>query len=680
MSQPAPPPHSPAPSALRRWIRRLALLTGALALAWWIAPWLVPLPAALKVPRPTSARYVARDGSPLRQMLDETGQRSSPWTPLAEIPQGLIQATIAVEDQRFWHHGGMDWRALTRAVRDNFQAGRVVSGASTIAQQLAKTAAGADRPRNLTSKILESLQARRLVREWGHSRVLEEYLNRISYGNLMTGCTAAAEGLFHKPLHDLTPAECALLAGLPQGPTRLNPFHHPAAAQTRQRHVLERMREEGWITEEAYTLALTQPLVYQRFHGGFAAPHGVALAEQQPLDSPSGIIRTTLDAHLQDAVEGVIHNELARLAAREVGHAAAVVIENATGDVLALVGSRDFHALDGGQINGAWVPHSPGSALKPFTYLLALEAGWTGASIIPDLPISFVTDTGVYRPENYDGRCYGPVTLRTALGSSLNISAVRTLDALGGAAVLQENLQTLGLTTLTEPATHYGLGLTLGNAPVRLVELTSAYATLARRGQMLPWRLLLDAPRAAPRRLFSAETSWIIADILRDNQARLLTFGAHSPLHLPFPAAFKTGTSSSYRDNWTLAFTAEFTVGVWAGNFDRHPMQGVSGVTGAAPIAAAVLRLLHRERGTTWIQRPASLQKHRIDPRTGHLLPPELAPRATLSRSEWFQPEHLPDLAQPSDYDDTGRAWLPPEYAAWSRSPDNWLGGSIVVR
>lgn len=664
----------------RRRLRHAALLAAGLAAVvlpgWWLLPLAFDLPPALLQPRPVSARYLSRDGAPLRQLLDETGQRSAPEVEWEAIPPHLIQAVVAVEDQRFFSHGGIDWLAICRAARDNLKAGRVVSGASTLPQQLVKISSP-KAPRTLWRKFVESQQARRLVREWPRRRILSAWLNRVSYGNLLIGCQAASEGYFNKPLSDLTLAECALLAGLPQSPARLNPLRQPEPALKRQRHVLERLREEKIIDEESYQHAMAQPLVYMPFHGGFAAPHAVDLLRGQA--TGRSLLRTTLDATLQHRVEQILTSRLAGLRERHVTQAAAVVIENATGDVLALAGSRDFFSGDGGQINGAWTPHSPGSAIKPFTYLLALERGWTPATVIADLPVAFATPTGQYRPENYTRRVFGPVTLRAALGNSLNISAVKTLDHIGGAPALLETLHRLGLTTLNEPPEHYGLGLTIGNAPVRLLELANAYATLARMGESRPWRLLQTDPSPAPVRLFDKRHVWQIADILSDNQARLLTFGAHSPLRMSFKVAAKTGTSSSYRDNWALGFTPEFSVAAWAGNFDRTPMQGVSGVTGAAPILADVFAALRESAGaTTWFEKPEGIEPVRIDPRTGRRITAQ-SPAVRISQTDWLLSDNLPPATSAGDYDDQGRAFLPPEYRDWITRPDNWLADLVTL-
>lgn len=652
-----------------------------IALTWWVLPWMVPLPPRLERALPVSPAYLAADGRPLRQLLSAEGQRSSGAVAYEQIPTDLIHATLAAEDKRFFSHGGVDLLAVGRALWDNMVSGRVVSGASTLTQQLAKVSADERAPRNVVAKVTEALQARRMEMCWSKERILTEYLNRVSYGNLLAGVASASEGYFHKPLRDLTPAECALLAALPQSPTRLNPFRNMKAVQKRQQFILQRMRELGWLSEEAYDLAMQQKPVLQRFTGGFEAPHAVEMlhASEAPAQK-SGTVRTTLDSALQQQVERVIERRLAALASKHVSHAAVVVIENKTGDILALAGSRDYFAKDGGQLNGAWVPHSPGSALKPFTYLLALQKGFTPATVIADLPIEYSTPTGLYRPENYDKKTYGPVTLRDALGNSLNIPAVKVLQQIGGEKVLLNELQHLGITTLTEAPEHYGLGLTIGNAPVRLLELANAYACLARLGEWLPYSLVPRADGSAPlERKAETPICYLIADILSDPQARMMAFGPRTVIRMPFPCAVKTGTSTNYRDNWTMGFTPEFTVGVWCGNFDNSPMANVSGVTGAGPIFREVMTWLHEKRGTTWYAEPSGLVHARIDPRNGKQVDPSSAPPRT-SREDLFLSGTEPPLASASDYDDQGCAILPPEYTRWITQGQHWLTGLVVAR
>lgn len=663
---------------MSRWLKRaLRLLVAGLllvVLGWWGLPWLVPLPDGLETPLQASPRFLSREGQPLRMLLTPEGDRVAEVLRFEDIPERLIQATLAAEDKRFWQHGGVDLLATARAAWDNLTSGRIVSGASTIHQQLIKVAAARKEKRGWQMKLVQTLQARRLGLSWSRPQVMAEYLNRISYGNLLTGSASAAQGYFNKPLSDLSPAECALLAAIPQSPRRFNPFRNPEVIQPRQHRILNKMHQLGWLPEEVWQTALKEPLKLQRYHGGFEAPHAIGMLSA----TPGSVTTTTLDAALQRQVETIITQRLDALKGRNVTQASVIVIENATGHVLALAGSRDFFATDGGQINGAWVPHSPGSAMKPFTYLIALERGAMASSLVADLPVEYATNTGTYRPENYAHRLYGPMTYRGALGNSLNISAVKVLSNIGGAETLLQQMQALGLTTLTEKPDHYGLGLTIGNAPVRLIELAHAYACLARLGLDRPWTLVADRAAYEPQRKLDERSCYILADILTDNQARQLTFGQHSPLRLPFPVAVKTGTSSNYRDNWCIGFTPEFTVGVWAGNFDNTPMQEVSGVTGAAPIWRDVFLELQRRFGVTWYSEPAGLVHARIDPRTGKRLSPQ-APPARVSRDEIFLSNRLPATASSADYDAQGRALLPPEYAAWVRSRDNWMGDLVTT-
>ncbi len=659
----------------RRWKTILITLLALAASGWWGLPWLLPLPEALLQAPPSSTLYLARDGTPLRHLLNEDGTRSAPPVLYAEIPPTLVHALLAAEDKRFFSHGGIDLLAVMRAGWDNARSGHIVSGASTIHQQLIKNTTPQSGRRTLGIKIAEALRARRLAMSWSQEDVLAAYANRVSFGNLVTGAATAASGYFHKPLGDLTPAECALLAALPQSPARLNPFRNLEGVLPRQRRILDKMHELHSLDDEQHRVALEQKIVLQRFSGGFEAPHAVEMLRGA---GHGGTIHTTLNATLQQQVETIIAQRLEMLKGRHVTHAAVVVIENASGAVLALAGSRDFFAQDGGQLNGAWAAHSPGSAMKPFTYELAFERGATPASIVADLPVEFGTASGTYRPENFSLRSYGPMTYRYALGNSLNISAVRVLDSIGGAETLLPKLRELGLSTLTEDAAHYGLGLTIGNASVRLIELANAYACLARLGKFKPWTLLRDAPAVEERRLLRENESWFIADILSDNQAREMAFGSWSVLRLPFRCAVKTGTSSTFRDNWTLGYTPEFTVGVWVGNFDNTPMQDVSGVTGAGPIFRDVMLHLHEKHPATWFATPKDLVRARIDPRTGKRLTPQTPP-ARVSREEFFMSGKLPPVAQASDYDAKGRAILPREYAAWISSSANWFGDLVTT-
>lgn len=674
------------PARKRGWRRTFRVGLGGVGLAallliggWWALRW-VPLPPGLFKPPPLAVELVDRHGQPLREIspTDLVTRRAS----LSEVPPNLMAATVAVEDRRFWDHPGVDLRAYARAAWQFVRHGHVVSGGSTIAQQVIKLAQ--PRPRTLRTKVIEALQALRLEQVWTRQRILAEYLNRLDYGHLRRGCASAAAFYFGRPAGDLSAAEAAFLAGLPQGPTRLNPYRHFDRAKRRQERVLAAMRATGYLGEAEYRRALAEPIRLRPPRREFAAPHFVDLVLQLQPDpltaNAGGTLRTTLDLALNRAAGRTLREHLARLRDRNVRQGAVVVIENRTGAVRALVGSADYFAADAGQVNGAWSPRSPGSTLKPFTYLLALERGATPASIVADVPTEFATPTGVFAPLNYSRRCRGPTSYRLALANSLNIPAVRVLDDLGGPAALQTCLETLGLTTLTQPPDFYGLGLTIGNAEVRLLELANAYAALARLGVYRPFRLLADPPpdregQRAGRRVADAGAAWLIADMLSDNAARALEFGLDSPLRFDFPVACKTGTSTDFRDNWAFGYTPEFTVGVWVGNFDGTPMQGVSGVTGAAPVLHAVFTQLHERFGTSWFAPPTNVVECLVNPWTGK--------RLTAARPEAVHEKCLatcrPPLECADDYDAAGRVRLPAEYAEWLASGENWLAGRVVL-
>jgi len=684
-------PKSRPPRRRRRLLRGLTIASALVYLALiHLVPTFFDLPDKLTHAPPPGIEVSDRDGNPLRHFLAGNDLRLDRPASLNEIPQALIDATLAAEDTRFYSHNGIDYAGVLRAARDAVIHREFVSGASTVSQQLIKISS-APRGRTLPTKVFEALSARRLEQLWEKDAILAAYLNRLPYGNQLTGCRAAARGYFSKPLADLSLAESAFLAGLPNKPTKLNPHRNFEGAVKRQHYILRRMLEEQLISAADYRSALEEPIqLIARARSPFLAPHLVDLViDDLPPEifSAERRIRTTLDSSLQKFAEQSLNEHLAqldqKLGGAQVTQGAVVVIDNASGEVLALAGSRDFSNSPGGQINGAWTPRSPGSALKPFTYLLALERGHTAASILPDLPVEYSTPTGAYRPVNFDRRFHGPVSLRHALANSLNVPAVRLLDDLGGPGVLHETLETLGLTGIDAESSSYGLGLTLGTAEVRLLELTNAYATLARLGNYAPYRLSLDSdgPPLRTTRLFSADAAYILADILSDNRARSAAFGLHSPLRFDkgLRVAAKTGTSTDFRDNWCLGFTPDYTIGVWVGRFDNQPMQGISGVSGAGPIFHDLMVRVHRDQTPRWYAGPAALVEATIDPLNGKRIVStgKDTPRPHRTRKEIFRSSsHLPPLATAGDYESgTDKTLLPPSYARWLDSD----GGSLRI-
>ena len=662
----------------KRRLARYSIAACLLALAvWFVAPFCVSIPPGLLENPAGSPITVDRHGTPIAHLTLPDSSRSTPVT-ADDLPPDLIACTLAAEDKRFFQHGGVDLLATGRATRDFLSKRRVVSGASTITQQLIKISSPPAN-RGATTKIREALAARSLEGSWSKSQILTAYLNRLDYGNLRIGAAEAARFYFQKPLADLSLAECALLAGLPQAPSRLNPLRHPQRATERRNLVLKRLATSEKSDPSRITTALAEPLHLRPLRETQTAPWLAALAPSPDISYLKSQIPTTLDLPLQRDIEAIVREETAKLKAANLRHAAVVVIHNPTGEILALVSSSAWDDPRGGQLNGALIPRSPGSALKPFTYLLAMERMHRiPSSILADIPSPFRTPQGLDLPQNYDRAYRGPVTLRHALACSLNLPALRELNSLGGPSPLHHLLTNLGLTTLGDNEAAHGLGLTIGNAPVRLLELTNAYATLARNGRHLPPVLFPEQSRIPASSLpFSENYFYLIADILSDPAARAAAFPPGGPLDLPFRCAVKTGTSSDFHDNWCLGYTPDFTVGVWAGNFENQPMKGISGVAGAGPIFHRAMLRLHRNHTPTWFTRPKDLREITIDPRNGKLVSSD--PTNRNARADLAPHDQIPPAATASHYDASGKALLDPTFAAWFASPHNLRKNELAL-
>ena len=626
-----------------------------------LVPLLAPLPEVLQEPPAPHAVLRDRNGQELTHFPRDDYFRHHPAA-LDEIPEHLVKATLAAEDKRFFEHPGIDYAATLRALRDNSKHNRITSGASTITQQLIKISTPAAE-RNWQKKVSEVLAARRLESQWSKEEILTAYLNRLDYGSHQQGCSAAARHFFGKPLVDLSLAESALLAGLPQAPSRLNPHRNPRGALIRRNWILNRLQSEFHYDDNVISRAKAEPILLADRSISNPIPH---LARDY-----DEATRLSIDADLQRETHTILTDELARLREQNVQHGGLVVLHNPTGEILAFHGSSDFASPNGGQINGALAPRSAGSTLKPFTYLLAFQnQSLFPGSIIADIPTDYQTEEGLDAPKNFDRRHHGPVSIRHALASSLNVSAMRMLNQVGGPEPLHRLLTELDLTTLHRQPTEYGLGLTIGNAEVNLLELTNAYATLARLGEHLPTTFLPDQEPTSSYP-FTSDASYLITDILADNSARSAAFGIHSNLRLPFPCAVKTGTSSDFRDNWCLGFTGEFTVGVWVGNFDNSPMAGISGVSGAGPIFHRTMLALHEGQHPTFPKQPATLARISIDERTGHRFLISPSQNTPFQRRELCFKNHLPLPISPIDFTKENKALLSLEYAEWFMSEDN---------
>ena len=644
----------------RRWRRKLlgvgGVGVGLMLATWWSLPFWVPLPDGLANPLQPSLTVVDRDGQPLRRTPGEAGV-SQPLT-FDQLPVNFVHALLAAEDHRFYRHPGVDPLAVLRVVRDRVT-GRRTGGGSGLTQQLIKLGAP-DQPRTWGVKFWQTIQALALERRWDKPTIVAAYANRTSYGRLNRGVAAAATFYFDKPVADLSPAECALLAALPHAPGRLQPLQHYEAARERQRWILQRMGQLGMLEPDAVKRALQEPLVLANAGRDFQAPHFVEALIARTEAPKAGDWQTTLDLDLQQTIERQVTEWVAQHEQDGLEHAAVVVIDNRTGDLLAMIGSADYRAPDG-MVNGALAVRSPGSALKPFLYLLAFEDGQSPASLLPDVPMRFESAEGVYEPVNFNLEFQGPIRSRLALANSLNVPAVYLLRELGGPVSLMNRLRDFGITTLTEEPDHYGLGLAIGGGGVTLLELTNAYATLARLGEYREVRWSLQESEGPTRQVADERASWLIADILADPRARVRAFGRRGPLRLAGRAAVKTGTSSDFRDNWALGYTPTHTVGVWTGNFAGTPMRGLAGITGAAPILAAVLEEL-KERDSGWFVQPDGLEQGRIDPVTGARLTHN---DQTGGVREYYRVENPPALAIEMPRDEGGRLLLPPIYHDW---------------
>lgn len=582
-----------------------AVVVIGVAAASWLR--LGPLPPGLLDTRQPvdSTTLLDRHGVVLYEARASDGTRSE-RVDAAALPPMMVQATLAAEDGRFFHHPGIDPLALARAAWRNLAAGHVTQGGSTITQQVVKMllarrhAAARPGRRGLGAKIEEAVLALRLEHRLGKGEILALYFELAPYGNQFIGVERASRGYFGCPAASLTAAQAAFLAGLPQRPTGFNPYRSRPAALARGRQVLARMVRLGFVPRDREREAFEERLAFTRQSAAFVAPHFVEMVLGQLGNARPRRVRTTLDAALQEEVQGILRSQQAVLQRHGAHNAAVVVLDNATGDWLAWEGSGDYFDADhGGAIDGARALRQPGSALKPFAYALAFEHGYTPATVLPDIPAHFPTaEDGVsYTPRNYDGRYRGPLRARAALAGSENVPAVFLASELGVPDLLRL-FKRVGLTSFDKTAAHYGLGLTLGNAEVQLAELAAAYSIFARGGVRLDPRAILDPPlpagRNAGERAFSPVTAFWITDILSDPDAREYVFGRGGSLDFPFPVAVKTGTSQAYHDNWTLGYTSHVTVGVWVGNFDRTPLENSSGVTGAGPIFHGVMLAAER--------------------------------------------------------------------------------------
>lgn len=607
--------------------------------------------------------------------------------PLPEIPLHLRQATITIEDKDFYSHPGISPRGIVSALWRNISTGSVTGG-STITQQLVKNALLTPQ-KSWTRKIREAVLAIEVEFRYTKDQILEMYLNEVPYGGSTYGVSEAAETYFGKRVQDLSLAESAFLAGLPASPTDYSPYgEHPELAKARERQVLGEMVQRGYITQGQADLAAAEKLELRPPNIHILAPHFVMYVRSllvqkygnQIVDQGGLQVFTSLDLDVQDTVQKIVTDEVKKVNFLHITQGAALVTNPATGEILAMVGSKDyFDTTQNGNVNATLALRQPGSSIKPVNYAVALSNGFTPATIIPDTPITFQTPgQPPYSPVNYDGKSHGNVPLRIALASSYNVPAVKVLAAVGLTRMIDQGRK-MGITTWKDPS-RYGLSLTLGGGDVYMTDLSVVYGTLANMGARVDLHPILriddsqghilekdtctDAVLPSPitnqgfltqfplppgeptlvgcdkQPVLDPRVAYMLSSILSDNNARAPAFGSHSDLVIPgHQVPVKTGTTNNLKDNWTIGYTRNLLAAVWVGNFDSSPMSYVaSGVTGASPIWRKIMTTLLSDKPDTPFAPPQDIVKAEVCEETG-----TLSCRACpTKRTEYFLPDTVP--------------------------------------
>ena len=558
---------------------------------------------------PQTTKIYDRNGTLLYQIY---ANENRTLVPLSSVPKNLINATIAIEDKDFYSNPGFDVNAIIRAAIADFS-GKPIQGGSTITQQLIKSTLLTPEV-SVTRKIKEIVLAFWAERIYSKNQILEMYFNQVPYGGTAWGIEAAAETYFNKNAKDLDLAESAFLAGMPQAPTTYSPYgDYPNLWRERQKEVLDKMYELKYISKVDEASALSENLTFQPPQIPIYAPHfvmyvkdllvqryGLAMVEKGGLN-----VVTSLNLNLQQKAQEIVSDEVANDAYLNLTNGAALVTNPANGDILAMVGSANYNDQDGGNVNLTTALRQPGSSIKVATYATALSDGFTAASILDDSPVTYnIPGSTPYSPVNYDGKFHGKVPLRLAFANSFNVPAVKTLQKVGIANMVN-TAKKMGITTWGDPS-DYGLSITLGAAEVKMTDMATLYATVANLGKRVDLDPILKVSNfdnsinyqkqeELPDLVLDPGIAYIISNILADNNARSLEFGLNSPLNIPnHTVSVKTGTSDNKRDNWTIGFTPQYLVAVWVGNNDNSPMSQTlaSGITGAAPIWNKIMSLL----------------------------------------------------------------------------------------
>jgi 1A family penicillin-binding protein len=551
---------------------------------------------------------------------------------LDDVPLYLRQATIAIEDKEFYQHQGVSPQGIARALYRNLFLGRL-SGGSTITQQLVKNTLLSSE-RTWQRKIKEAILAVWVETQFSKDEILQMYLNEVGFGGTAYGIEEASQLYFGKSVKEVNLAEAALLAGLPASPTRYSPFGaHPEMAKFRQQQVLREMVEDHYLTVE--TAQEAQELFFAPQRTDIQAPHFVMYVKDLLVEKygskmveEGGLeVKTSLNLGIQNLAQSIVTQEVNQLKNLHISNGAALVTNPQTGEILAMVGSRDyFDTENDGNYNVTTALRQPGSSIKPVNYSVALSMGFTPATIISDTPITFkVPGQPPYSPKNYDNRFHGNIPLRVALASSYNVPAVKVLSAIGVSRMIEQG-EKMGITTWNDPS-RFGLSLTLGGGEVKMTDMAVVYGTLTNLGMRVDLQpilevrdyegKLLEKMENKGEKALSPQIAYLLTNILSDNAARTPAFGPNSLLNIPdHPhVAVKTGTTQNMRDNWTIGYTPNYLVATWVGNNDNTPMSYVaSGITGASPIWNKIMTELLKEKSDQEFQLPSDLVKVEICP------------------------------------------------------------------
>ena len=573
---------------------------------------------------PQTTKIFDRNGILLYQIY---ANENRTLVPLSSVPKNLIEATIAIEDKDFYKNPGFDINAIIRAAIANFS-GKPIQGGSTLTQQLIKSTLLTPQV-SVTRKIKEIILAFWAEKIYTKNQILDMYFNQVPYGGTAWGVEAAAETYFNKNVKDLDLAQSAFLAGMPQEPSIYSPYGEtPNLWKGRQKLVLEAMYKQGYITSAQENDAMSEELSFQTPQTPIYAPHFVMYVKDYlvqryglPLVEKGGLnVYTSLDLNLQENAEQIVKQEVDNDNYLNLTNGAALVTNPKNGDILAMVGSRDYNDPNGGNVNLTTSLRQPGSSIKVVTYSAALSNGFTAATILDDSPVTYQSPGApAYSPVNYDGTFHGRVPLRIAFANSFNVPAVKTLNKIG-ISTMVSLAKKMGITTWGDPS-QYGLSITLGAAEVKMTDMATVYGTVANLGNRVDLDPLLKVTDyqgdvlykkqdVLPNQVLDPGVAYIISNILADNSARSLEFGTNSPLNIPGQTvSVKTGTTDSKRDNWTIGYTPNYLVAVWVGNNDNTPMSQnlASGITGAAPIWNKIMSLVLPKVSEPPVSAPADI-------------------------------------------------------------------------